>query len=165
MCKTVSGNYHHRPSQVMASQLLMKECRLSELEPRASRNCGPNDVMAHPCQRHQRWPQELGHCLCPLLQRNLRLNSVARRRRDSSPREKKWFDAMCEEPFDAVAKVVVHSCGKLNVVLSVFVALTTNSIYIAVLLRPGTFPFWYRHRAYDLRAGAVFFVGHRLKSS
>ena len=99
------------------------------------------------------------------LQRNLRLNSVARRRRDSSPREKKWFDAMCEEPFDAVAKVVVHSCGKLNVVLSVFVALTTNSIYIAVLLRPGTFPFWYRHRAYDLRAGAVFFVGHRLKSS
>ena len=118
-----------------------------------------------PCQRHQRWPQELGHCLCPLLQRNLRLNSVARRRRDSSPREKKWFDAMCEEPFDAVAKVVVHSCGKLNVVLSVFVALTTNSIYIAVLLRPGTFPFWYRHRAYDLRAGAVFFVGHRLKSS
>ena len=93
------------------------------------------------------------------------LNSVARRRRDSSPREKKWFDAMCEEPFDAVAKVVVHSCGKLNVVLSVFVALTTNSIYIAVLLRPGTFPFWYRHRAYDLRAGAVFFVGHRLKSS
>jgi len=74
------------------------------------------------------------------LQRNLRLNSVARRRRDSSPREKKWFDAMCEEPFDAVAKVVVHSCGKLNVVLSVFVALTTNSIYIAVLLRPGTFP-------------------------
>ncbi len=122
-------------------------------------------VMAHPCQRHQRWPQKLGHCLCPLLQRNLRLNSVARRRRDSSPREKRWFDAMCEEPFDAVAKVVVHSCGKLNVVLSVFVALTTNSIYIAVLLRPGTFPFWYRHRAYDLRAGAVFFVGHRLKSS
>ncbi len=165
MCKTVSGNYHHRPSQVMASQLLMKECRLSELEPRASRNCGPNDVMAHPCQRHQRWPQKLGHCLCPLLQRNLRLNSVARRRRDSSPREKRWFDAMCEEPFDAVAKVVVHSCGKLNVVLSVFVALTTNSIYIAVLLRPGTFPFWYRHRACDLRAGAVFFVGHRLKSS
>ena len=149
----------------MASQLLMKECRLSELEPRASRNCGPNDVMAHPCQRHQRWPQELGHCLCPLLQRNLRLNSVARRRRDSSRREKKWFDAMCEEPFDAVAKVVVHSCGNLNVILSVFVALTTNSIYIAVLLRPGTFPFWYRHRAYDLRAGAVFFVGHRLKSS
>ena len=77
----------------------------------------------------------------------------------------KWFEAMCEEPFDAVAKVVVHSCGKLNVVLSVFVALTTNSIYIAVLLRPGTFPFWYRHRACDLRAGAVFFVGHRLKSS
>ena len=100
-----------------------------------------------------------------MFKRNLRLNSVARRRRDSSPREKKWFDAMCEEPFDAVAKVVVHSCGKLNVVLSVFVALTTNSIYIAVLLRPGTFPFWYRHRAYDLRAGVVFFVGHRLKSS
>ena len=59
----------------------------------------------------------------------------------------------------------VHSCGNLNGILSVFVALTTNSIYIAVLLRPGTFPFWYRHRAYDLRAGAVFFVGQRLKSS
>ena len=27
------------------------------------------------------------------------------------------------------------------------------------------FSVWYRHRAYDLRAGAVFFVGHRLKSS
>ena len=79
----------------------------------------PDDVMAHPCQRHQRWPQERGHCLCPLLQRNLRLNRVARRRRDSSLREKKcccnydthlslhimkWFDAMCEEPFAAVAK-------------------------------------------------------------
>ena len=58
-----------------------------------------------------------------------------------------------------------HSCGNLNFILSVFVALTTSSIYIAVLLRPGTFPFWYRHRACDLRAGAVFFVGHRLKSS
>ena len=58
-----------------------------------------------------------------------------------------------------------HSCGNLNFILSVFVALTTRSIYIAVLLRPGTFPFWYRHRACDLRAGAVFFVGHRLKSS
>ena len=110
------------PSQGMASQLLMKECRLSELEPRTSRNCDPNDVEAHPCRRHQRWPQARGHCLCPLLQRNLRLNSIARRRRDSRPREKKcfcnydtylsvhimkWFDAMCEEPFDAVAKVVV----------------------------------------------------------
>ena len=58
-----------------------------------------------------------------------------------------------------------HSCGNLNFILSVFVALTTSSIYIAVLLRPGTFPFWYRHRACDLRAGVVFFVGHRLKSS
>ena len=58
-----------------------------------------------------------------------------------------------------------HSCGNLNFILSVFVALATSSIYIAVLLRPGTFPFWYRHRACDLRAGAVFFVGHRLKSS
>ena len=42
-------------------------------------------------RRHQRWPQARGHCLCPLLQRNLRLNSVARRRRDSRPREKKCF--------------------------------------------------------------------------
>ena len=119
-----SGNYHHRPSQGIASQLLMKECRLSELEPRTSRNCDPNDAEAHPCRRHQPWPRARGHCLCPLLHRNLRLNSVARRRRDSRPREKKcfchcnydtylsvhimkWFDAMCEEPFDAVAKVVV----------------------------------------------------------
>ena len=99
----------------------------------------------------------------------------------------KWFDAMCEEPFDAVAKVVciLPHCGKkcyrpcedfghgekvtfvrqLNFGLSAFVALTTSSIHIAVLLRPGTFPFWYRHRACDLRVGAVFFVGHRLKSS
>ena len=50
MYKTASGNYHNRPSQVMGSQLLMKECRLSELEPRTSRNCDPNDVEAHPCR-------------------------------------------------------------------------------------------------------------------
>ena len=32
-----------------------------------------------------------------------------------------------------------HSCGNLNFLLCVFVALTTSSIYIAILLQPGTF--------------------------
>ena len=122
MALLVTSTCVSRDIDWVASRLLMKECRLSELEPRASRNCHPNDVEAHPCRRHQRWPQGRGHCLCPLLQRNLHLNSVARRRRDSRPREKKCFcnydtclsvhimkflDAMCEEQFDAVAKVVV----------------------------------------------------------
>ena len=53
---SLSGNYDHRPSQVMASQLLMKECRFDTY---------------------------------------------------LSVHIRKWFDAMCEEPFDAVAKVVV----------------------------------------------------------
>ena len=45
-------------------------------------------------------------------------------------------------------------------------ALTTSSIYTcSVLLRPGTFPLLHRHRACDLRAGAAFFVVHRLQSS
>ena len=35
----------------------------------------------------------------------------------------------------------------------------------SVLLRPGTFPLLHRHRACDLRAGAAFFVVHRLQSS
>ena len=122
MALLVTSTCVSRDIDWVASRLLMKECCLSELEPRASRNCHPNDAEAHPCRRHQRWPQARGHCLCPLLQRNLHLNSVARRRRDSRPREKKCFcnfdtclsvhimkflDAMSEEPFDAVAKVVV----------------------------------------------------------
>ena len=31
-------------------------------------------------------------------------------------------------------------------------------MYIAILVPPGTFPLWYRHRACDLRAGAVLLV-------
>ena len=115
MYKTVSGNYHHRPSQGMASQLLMKECRLSELEPRTSRFSDPNDVEVHPCRRHQRWPQARGHCLCPLLQRTREdVVTAGHGRRNVchydtylSVHIMKWFEAMCEEPFDAVAKVVV----------------------------------------------------------
>ena len=58
-----------------------------------------------------------------------------------------------------------NSCGR-TVLSFLYLLLWQPAPYTcSVLLRPGTFPLLHRHRACDLRAGAAFFVVHRLESS